>query len=114
MFLSPSTLSLVHSSLAEGGIFIINFGCRDAALRTSLLANLTDAFTSPPSNNVWTNKLEECVNEIVVCVKCGTDETILDDTRIKRHESVLRTMTPSIFEEDADKLCDNFAQLMCS
>merc|ERR1719370_1074577 len=75
-FLSPSTLSRVASSLTSGGIFVVNVGCRDSSLRSSLLADLAAAFPAPDQDedsigsgggggNVWTKKLDECVNEIV-------------------------------------------------
>ena len=57
--------------------------------------------------------MEECVNEIVVCVKRTVEDgVVMNKELVKTHEKVLRTMAPSIFDDD-DGLCDAFGQLTC-
>ena len=113
VFLSPSILTHVVNALAPGGIFVINFGCRDPALRTALLANLEAAFSNPEGNSsqVWTKKLEECVNEIVVCLKRTNSDDIIDDDKMKKHTDLLKMRAPSIFEDDV--LSESFSKLSC-
>jgi len=112
VFLSPSTLSNVVTALAPGGIFVINFACRDPALGSSLLANLYSAFSNQEiSSQLWTKKLDECINEVVVCLKTTTADDTLSEETMRKNVEILKTMAPSIFEDDL--LSEAFGKLSC-
>ena len=108
-------------------------GCRDSSLRSSLLADLAAAFPAPDQDedsgggggggssgggggsgggNVWTKKLDECVNEIVVCVKTDEKSGNIDSAILEKHVEILKSSVPSIFD-DEDLLCGAFSRLNC-
>lgn len=63
-FLDEEILNAVSMSLLTGGIFILNFVCRDGSLREGVVNKLKDVFPCTMSY-----KLEEDVNEIFYCFK---------------------------------------------
>lgn len=52
----------------EPGIFILNFACRDMALRESVLERVKALFPTTLSK-----KIEEDVNEVLLCSRKGTE-----------------------------------------
>ncbi|KAL7034409.1 hypothetical protein ACKWTF_007952 [Chironomus riparius] len=63
-FLDIGILSAVRKSLSAGGIFILNFVCRDVSLRDGVVNDLKAIFPY-----IISYKLEEDVNEIFYCFK---------------------------------------------
>lgn len=63
-FLEKDILKAVESSLAPGGIFILNFVSRDDSIRDNVLKSLKEVFP-----RVFSYKLDEDVNEIFYCPK---------------------------------------------
>lgn len=63
-FLDKGILNAVSKSLSTGGIFILNFVCRDATLRDGVVKELKEIFPY-----IISYKLEEDVNEIFYCFK---------------------------------------------
>lgn len=62
----------VPPSLAafEPGIFILNFACRDMALRESVLEHVKASFPTTLSK-----KIEEDVNEVLLCSRRGRERS---------------------------------------
>lgn len=64
-FLSTPSLAAV-----EPGIFILNFACRDMALRESVLERVKASFPTTLSK-----KIEEDVNEVLLCSRRGRERS---------------------------------------
>jgi hypothetical protein len=68
-FLEKDILKAVESSLADDGIFILNFVSRDENIRESVVKSLKEVFP-----HIFAYKLDEDVNEIFYCLKINVKD----------------------------------------
>lgn len=110
-FLAPTLLRRISSLLLPGGVFVLNLVCRDSSLRSDLLQKLSSVF----GQRIWSQKVKEQVNEIVVCHndannEDGKSEEAAVPDYYWKNAKILKTLTPSIYESD-DELIEGFKGL---
>lgn len=101
-FLSSVVLDHVSKALDIGGIFVVNFVCRNTNLRVKLLSELCARI----GGNVLAQKLKEDINEIIVCQK-GDQSNINPDIKSVK---ILQNCFPFICENN---LVNGFTKLSC-
>lgn len=69
-FVETAFLQKVCNLLTPRGIFILNFACRDMALRESVLEHVKASFPTTLSK-----KIEEDVNEVLLCSRRGRERS---------------------------------------
>lgn len=92
-FLDKGILSAVSKSLSTGGIFILNFVCRDATLRDGVVKELKEIFPY-----IISYKLEEDVNEIFYCFKEDVKDFNEKFTKAANKLNSLKKNTVDLYE----------------
>ncbi|XP_070492061.1 eEF1A lysine and N-terminal methyltransferase homolog [Chironomus tepperi] len=92
-FLDKDILNAVSKSLSTGGIFILNFVCRDDSLRDGVLKELKEIFPY-----IISYKLEEDVNEIFYCFKEDVKDYNDKFTKAANKLNSLKKNTVDIYE----------------